>query len=83
MSEKRLFLLYIVAGVLFIMALRGLSHPTTARQGPYGMVGMAIAITTLKIGHRPPASARGSSCSSPSASAAARRRRGDRQRAFP
>ena len=34
-------LLYVVAGVLFIMALRGLSHPTTSRQGNlYGMVGM-------------------------------------------
>ena len=35
-------LLYVVSGVLFIMALRGLSHPTTSRQGNlYGMVGMA------------------------------------------
>ncbi|MCO5070695.1 MAG: NAD(P)(+) transhydrogenase (Re/Si-specific) subunit beta [Rhizobiaceae bacterium] len=39
--------LYLVSGVLFIMALRGLSHPTTSRQGNlYGMVGMAIAIAT-------------------------------------
>jgi H+-translocating NAD(P) transhydrogenase subunit beta len=39
--------LYLVSGVLFIMALRGLSHPTTSRQGNlYGMVGMAIAIVT-------------------------------------
>ncbi len=38
---------YLVSGVLFIMALRGLSHPTTSRQGNfYGMVGMAIAIAT-------------------------------------
>ncbi|MBZ9744233.1 NAD(P)(+) transhydrogenase (Re/Si-specific) subunit beta [Mesorhizobium sp. CO1-1-7] len=39
--------LYLVSGVLFIMALRGLSHPTTSRQGNlYGMVGMGIAIAT-------------------------------------
>ncbi|ESY64989.1 NAD(P)(+) transhydrogenase (Re/Si-specific) subunit beta, partial [Mesorhizobium sp. LNHC232B00] len=36
-----------VSGVLFIMALRGLSHPTTSRQGNlYGMIGMGIAIAT-------------------------------------
>jgi NAD(P) transhydrogenase subunit beta len=40
-------LLYLVAGVLFILALRGLSHPTTSRQGNiYGMAGMALAILT-------------------------------------
>ena len=40
-------LLYLVSGVLFIMALRGLSHPETSRQGNmYGMIGMAIAILT-------------------------------------
>ncbi|MEZ5803347.1 MAG: NAD(P)(+) transhydrogenase (Re/Si-specific) subunit beta [Rhizobiaceae bacterium] len=39
--------LYLVSGVLFIMALRGLSHPTTSRKGNlYGMIGMAIAIAT-------------------------------------
>ncbi len=38
---------YLVSGVLFIFALRGLSHPTTSRQGNlFGMVGMAIAIVT-------------------------------------
>jgi len=44
-------LLYLVAGVLFIMALRGLSHPTTSRLGnQLGMAGMAIAmVTTLLI----------------------------------
>ncbi len=44
-------LLYLVAGVLFIMALRGLSSPASARQGNlYGMVGMAIAVlTTLGV----------------------------------
>ncbi|WP_299395294.1 NAD(P)(+) transhydrogenase (Re/Si-specific) subunit beta [Pelagibius sp.] len=40
-------LLYLVASVCFVMALRGLSHPTTSRAGNlYGMVGMAIAIIT-------------------------------------
>ena len=40
-------LLYLVASVCFIMALRGLSSPETSRQGNlYGMVGMTIAIVT-------------------------------------
>src|ERR1700754_3686230 len=39
--------LYLVSGILFILALRGLSHPTTSRQGNiYGMIGMALAIVT-------------------------------------
>ena len=43
-------LLYVVSGVLFIMALRGLSHPTSSRQGNrYGMIGMAIAIVTTVL----------------------------------
>jgi NAD(P) transhydrogenase subunit beta len=44
-------LLYLVAGVLFIQALRGLSNPETSRQGNYlGMAGMAIAVlTTLAV----------------------------------
>ncbi len=38
---------YLIAGVLFIMALRGLSSPESSRKGNfYGMVGMAIAIGT-------------------------------------
>ena len=38
---------YLIAAVCFILALRGLSHPETARQGNiYGMVGMTIAIVT-------------------------------------
>ena len=40
-------LLYLVASVLFILALRGLSHPETARQGNlFGIIGMAIAVVT-------------------------------------
>jgi len=42
--------LYLVSGVSFIMALRGLSHPTTSRQGNlYGMAGMALAILTTLL----------------------------------
>ncbi|MDX3906736.1 MAG: NAD(P)(+) transhydrogenase (Re/Si-specific) subunit beta [Pigmentiphaga sp.] len=40
-------LLYLVASVCFIQALKGLSHPTTSRLGnTFGMVGMAIAVLT-------------------------------------
>src|SRR5262245_34433179 len=40
-------LLYLAAGVLFIMALRGLSSPASSRRGnQYGMIGMAIAVLT-------------------------------------
>jgi len=44
-------LLYLGAGVLFILTLRGLSHPETSRRGNYmGMAGMAIAVlTTLAV----------------------------------
>ncbi|WMT88916.1 NAD(P)(+) transhydrogenase (Re/Si-specific) subunit beta [Pelagibacterium sp. 26DY04] len=51
MSANIAALAYLIAGSLFILALRGLSSPVTARRGNYmGMVGMAIAIvTTLAI----------------------------------
>ncbi|MCO3941347.1 NAD(P)(+) transhydrogenase (Re/Si-specific) subunit beta [Pseudomonas aeruginosa] len=40
-------LLYLIASVCFIQALKGLSHPTTSRRGNlFGMVGMAIAVAT-------------------------------------
>ncbi|AHC46260.1 NAD(P)(+) transhydrogenase (Re/Si-specific) subunit beta [Achromobacter xylosoxidans] len=40
-------LLYLVASVCFIQALKGLSHPTTSRLGnAFGMAGMAIAVLT-------------------------------------
>jgi NAD(P) transhydrogenase subunit beta len=44
-------LLYLVSGVLFILALRGLSHPSSSRQGNlFGMIGMGIAVlTTLMV----------------------------------
>ncbi|WP_029031766.1 NAD(P)(+) transhydrogenase (Re/Si-specific) subunit beta [Salinarimonas rosea] len=55
MGDNLANLLYLVSGVLFILALRGLSHPTTSRQGNmYGMVGMAIAVLTTLV-YAPPA----------------------------
>jgi NAD(P) transhydrogenase subunit beta len=54
MSENFAAFAYLVSGVMFIMALRGLSHPTTSRQGnTYGMVGMAIAIVTTLLLAKP------------------------------
>ncbi|MBX3597997.1 MAG: NAD(P)(+) transhydrogenase (Re/Si-specific) subunit beta [Rhizobiaceae bacterium] len=50
MSANLASFLYLISGILFILALRGLSHPTTSRQGNfYGMVGMAIAIVTTLL----------------------------------
>jgi len=47
MTGNIVALLYLVAGILFILALRGLSNPETSRQGNrFGMAGMAIAIAT-------------------------------------
>jgi H+-translocating NAD(P) transhydrogenase subunit beta len=47
MSPNVVALLYLASGVLFILALRGLSSPETSRRGNvYGMAGMAIAIAT-------------------------------------
>lgn len=47
MSMNLVTLLYLVASVCFIQALKGLSHPTTSIRGNvFGMVGMAIAILT-------------------------------------
>ncbi|MDQ2081924.1 NAD(P)(+) transhydrogenase (Re/Si-specific) subunit beta [Xanthobacteraceae bacterium Astr-EGSB] len=47
-------LLYLVAGVLFIMALRGLSSPESSRRGNlFGMIGMTIAIVTTLAAHVP------------------------------
>ncbi|MCD0422592.1 NAD(P)(+) transhydrogenase (Re/Si-specific) subunit beta [Rubrivivax sp. JA1024] len=54
MSANLSAFLYLVAGVLFILALRGLSSPATSRQGNLmGMSGMAIAIATTLAGHPP------------------------------
>jgi NAD(P) transhydrogenase subunit beta len=54
MSANIAALLYLVAGVLFIFALRGLSSPATSREGNrYGMIGMAIAVATTLLTHFP------------------------------
>ncbi len=45
-------LAYLVAGVFFILALRGLSSPETSRSGNrFGMIGMGIAVITTLITH--------------------------------
>jgi NAD(P) transhydrogenase subunit beta len=54
MSANLLAIFYLISGVLFILALRGLSSPETSRQGNlYGIIGMAIAIsvTILSVGN--------------------------------
>jgi NAD(P) transhydrogenase subunit beta len=41
---------YLISGVLFILALRGLSSPETSRQGNrFGMIGMALAVGTALL----------------------------------
>jgi NAD(P) transhydrogenase subunit beta len=45
-------LAYLASGVLFILALRGLSSPSTSRAGNrYGMIGMLIAVVTTLVTH--------------------------------
>ena len=47
-------LAYLVAGVCFILALRGLSSPESSRRGNrYGMIGMGVAIVTTLVTHAP------------------------------
>jgi NAD(P) transhydrogenase subunit beta len=54
MSANLAALAYLLAGVLFILALRGLSHPDTSRRGNLlGMTGMAIAVATTLASHTP------------------------------
>jgi proton-translocating NAD(P)+ transhydrogenase subunit beta len=54
MSANLAALLYLVAGVLFILSLRGLSSPESSRQGNlFGMIGMAIAVVTTLAFSRP------------------------------
>ena len=51
MSMNLVTILYLIASVCFIQALKGLSHPTTSIRGNlFGMVGMAIAaLTTVAL----------------------------------
>ena len=54
MSANLLAIFYLVSGVLFILALRGLSSPETSRQGNlYGIIGMiiAISVTVISVGN--------------------------------
>ncbi len=45
MSQGLVIMSYVIASILFILSLSGLSHPETARRGNYfGMAGMSIAI---------------------------------------
>ncbi|MGX4802344.1 NAD(P)(+) transhydrogenase (Re/Si-specific) subunit beta [Bradyrhizobium guangdongense] len=54
MSANLSAFLYLVAGVLFILSLRGLSSPASSRQGNLlGMIGMAIAVATTLANHPP------------------------------
>ncbi len=47
LSANLAAILYVISGVLFIMALRGLSSPATSRRGNvFGMAGIAIAVVT-------------------------------------
>ena len=52
MSASLTSLAYLVAAVLFILALRGLSSPVTSRQGNmFGMIGMAVAVAATLAHH--------------------------------
>ncbi|HUB10769.1 MAG TPA: NAD(P)(+) transhydrogenase (Re/Si-specific) subunit beta [Acetobacteraceae bacterium] len=52
MSASLTSLLYLIAAVLFILALRGLSHPETSRSGNrFGMIGMAVAVLATLAHH--------------------------------
>ncbi len=47
-------LAYLIAGVCFILALRGLSSPTSSQRGNrFGMIGMGLALITTLITHAP------------------------------
>ena len=59
MSLELVTLLYLVASVCFIQALKGLSHPTTSIRGNlFGMVGMAIAVADHRGADRQAVSSR-------------------------
>ena len=54
MSENLSAIFYLISGILFILALRGLSSPETSRRGNFfGILGMIIAVTVtfLSVGN--------------------------------
>src|SRR3954468_24586771 len=54
MNANLAAVLYLVAGVLFILSLRGLSSPASSRQGNFfGMIGMGVAVATTLAAHPP------------------------------
>src|SRR6476660_10540624 len=54
MNANLAAVLDLVAGVLFILSLRGLSSPASSRRGNFlGMTGMAIAVGTTLANHPP------------------------------
>src|SRR3954469_709465 len=54
MNANLAAVLYLVAGILFILSLRGLSSPASSRQGNFfGMIRMGIAVATTLAAHPP------------------------------
>src|ERR1700751_457553 len=54
MSVNLAAIFYLIAGVLFILSLRGLSSPASSRRGNMlGMAGMLIAVLTTLANHPP------------------------------
>jgi NAD(P) transhydrogenase subunit beta len=51
LSANTQAVLYLISAILFIFALKGLTHPSTARRGNFlGMAGMALAIVATLLG---------------------------------
>jgi NAD(P) transhydrogenase subunit beta len=62
-QESWAALAYLVAGVCFILALRGLSSPVSSQRGNrFGMIGMTIAVVTTLIVHMPTLHIDGGTC---------------------
>ena len=54
LASSGAMLAYLISGVLFILALRGLSSPASSRKGNrFGMIGMLIAVVTTLVTHFP------------------------------
>ena len=78
MNANLAALLYLIAGVLFILALRGLSSPESSRRATcFGMVGMAIAVVTT-LAAQPPHRHQRLGAGGRGPGARRRHRRGDR-----